>query len=409
MKPELLFLAHRIPYPPDRGDKIRSWHILRHLADYATVHLACFADDAADAAHLPALREALDGRLGEAFVATVSPSKLLWMAKAYSRRLTINEAAMSSAGLRDFVTRILAARPIAGVYAFSVQMARFVPAGFQRPFVMDFVDFDSAKYADYARKSGLAGRLVYDREAKKMFALEKATAARADVGLFVSEAEAALFRAEAKLPGADIRALSNGIDLVFFAPDAGFVPLPAQAGPRIVFTGQMNYRPNVEAVTDFAEQVFPRLRAARPELDFAIVGRRPPAAVEALAARPGITVTGDVPDVRPWLASADIVVAPLQIARGIQNKVLEAMAMGRAVVASPGAYEGIDALPGRDLMVAADPAAQADAILSLLDAPERAVAMGKAARARMVSHYGWEAQLAPLAAMLGLEVRKEAA
>ena len=148
MKPELLFLAHRIPYPPDRGDKIRSWHVLQHLGRFATVHLACFADDEADAANLPALREAMGGALGEAFVAPINPNKLLWVTKAYAKRLTINEAAMSSAGLQRFVDRILAERPIAGAYAFSVQMARFVPAGFLRPFVMDLVDFDSAKYAD---------------------------------------------------------------------------------------------------------------------------------------------------------------------------------------------------------------------------------------------------------------------
>ena len=409
MKPELLFLAHRIPYPPDRGDKIRSWHVLRHLGRFATVHLACFADDAADAAHLPALREAMGGRLGEAFVAPISPNKLLWMAKAYTRRLTINEAAMSSGGLQAFVDRILAERPVAGLYAFSVQMARYVPAGFPRPFVMDFVDFDSAKYADYARSGGLASRLVYEREARKMFALEKATAARADVGLFVSRAEAELFRAEADLPRADIRALSNGIDLAFFAPEAGFAPLEPRKEPLIVFTGQMNYRPNVEAVTAFADQVLPKLRAARPDLAFAIVGRRPPPAVATLAERPGVIVTGEVPDVRPWLAAAAVVAAPLQIARGIQNKVLEAMAMARPVVASPGAFEGIDALPGRDLLVAEDADAQAQAILSLLDAPATADALGKAARARMEEHYSWDAQLAPLAAMLGLDARREAA
>jgi len=145
MKPELLFLAHRIPYPPDRGDKIRSWHVLKHLGQFATVHLACFADDEADAAHLPALREAMGGSLGEAFVTPISANKLLWLAKAYAQRLTINEAAMSSAGLQQFVDRIVAERPVAGLYAFSVQMARFVPDGFRRPFVMDFVDFDSAK------------------------------------------------------------------------------------------------------------------------------------------------------------------------------------------------------------------------------------------------------------------------
>lgn len=408
MRPELLFLAHRIPYPPDRGDKIRSWHVLRHLARHAKVHLACFADDAADAAHLPALREVLGDSLGEAFVSVMRPNKLLWMAKAYTKRLTINEAAMSSAGLRAFVARILAERPVSGLYAFSVQMARYVPADLRKPFVMDFVDFDSAKYADYARNSGLAGRLVYDREARRMFALEKATAERADVSLFVSDAEAALFRSEAKLPQADIRAMSNGIDLDFYNPDATFAPIDAPPPPLIVFTGQMDYRPNVEAVRAFAGEVMPAIRKLY-DARFAIVGRRPDASVLALDGQNGVIVTGAVPDVRPWLAAASVVVAPLQIARGIQNKVLEAMAMARPVVASPGAFEGIDAIPGRDLLVADGTAAQFDAVLTLFEEPEQAAAMGKAARARMVEHYSWDARLAPLGAMLGLDARKAAA
>jgi sugar transferase (PEP-CTERM/EpsH1 system associated) len=408
MKPEILFLAHRIPYPPDRGDKIRSWHVLRHLGRHAKVHLACFADDPADAAHLPALRDAMGDALGDTCVATIGSSKLLWMAKAWGQRLTINEAAMSSGEIRAFVTRNLSERPIAGVYAFSVQMARYVPVDLKPPFVMDFVDFDSAKYADYARTSGPAGRLVYSREARKMFALEKATAARADVSLFVSEAEAALFRAEAKLPRADIRALSNGIDLDFYNPEAAFPPIEAPGAPFVAFTGQMDYRPNIEAVRAFARNVLPAIRKLH-DARFAIVGRRPDASVRELDGKDGVIVTGEVPDVRPWLAGASVVVAPLQIARGIQNKVLEAMAMARPVVASSGAFEGIDAVPGRDLLVADDPDAQAAAILSLLDAPERAAAMGSAARQRMLSHYSWDARLAPLGAMLGLDPRKAAA
>jgi sugar transferase (PEP-CTERM/EpsH1 system associated) len=408
MKPELLFLAHRIPYPPDRGDKIRSWHVLKHLGRFATVHLACFADDQADAAHLPALREAMGGSLGEAFVAPIGRNKLLWIAKAYMQRLTINEAAMSSAGLGAFVSRILAGRPVAGVYAFSVQMARYVPADLACPFVMDFVDFDSAKYADYARKGGLASRRVYDREARKMFALERATAARADTSLFVSEAEAALFGAQAKLPNARIRALSNGIDLEHYDPATALPPIEAPKPPLIVFTGQMDYRPNVEAVRSFARNVMPAIRKLY-DARFAIVGRRPDPAVRALDGQNGVIVTGEVPDVRPWLAAAAVVVAPLQIARGIQNKVLEAMAMGRPVVASSGAFEGIDAVPGRHLVVADGTKGQWNAVLTLFEEPEQAAAMGRAARARMVERYGWDARLEPLAAMLGLEDRRAAA
>ena len=206
---------------------------------------------------------------------------------------------------------------------------------------------------------------------------------------------------------ARVRAMSNGIDLSYYDPATGFVPIEAPPTSLIVFTGQMDYRPNVEAVRAFARDVMPAIRQTC-DARFAIVGRRPDPSVCELDGKNGVIVTGEVPDVRPWLAAASVVVAPLRIARGIQNKVLEAMAMARPVVASAGAWEGIDAVPGRDLLVAENVEA-AEVIIALLAAPERAEAMGKAARARMVDRYSWDAQLAPLAAMLGLDARKVAA
>ena len=407
MKPELLFLAHRIPFPPNRGDKMRSWHLLRHLGRYATVHLGAFADDDVDAAHLGALREAMGGSLGEAYIEP-RHRKLTWPVRALLRNQPAAVAAFHGSGMTDFATRMLARPSVAAIFAFSIQMAQFVPAGDPRPFVMDFVDFDSAKYADYAADARGLRKLVWQREAWRLRAHEKKVAERATISLFVSSAEAALFRDAVKPRGADIRALSNGIDLDYYDPDAAFVRLEAPPEPLIVFTGQMDYRPNVDAVCAFARDVMPAVRRLN-QARFAIVGRRPDAAVLALDGQDGTIVTGEVADVRPWLASAALVVAPLQIARGIQNKVLEAMAMGRPVVASSGAFAGIDALPGRDLLLANEVEAQRDAVLTLLNGPEQAEAMGRAARARMVGHYSWDKQLAPLAAMLGLDARKAAA
>lgn len=399
---EILFLSHRIPYPPNRGDKMRSWHLLRHLGRSATVHLGTFADDEADAAHLGALRDAMGGSLGEAYVEP-RHRKFAWPVRALLRGEPMALAAFHSRGMADFVARILARPQVEAVLAFSIQMAQFVPADSRRRFVMDFVDFDSAKFAAYAEKGRLPWSLIFRREASRLFAYEREAAARADLGLFVSEAEAALFRERAAMPGADIRALPNGIDLGFYDPTAALAPLdPAPAGALILFTGQMNYQPNIEAVTAFAEAVMPLVRAARPDARFAIVGRHPTPAVAALDGRDGTIVTGEVPCVRPWLAAASVVVAPLAIARGVQNKVLEAMAMGRPVVASTPAFTGIDAEPGRDLLVADGAAAQAEAVLALLSDPARAAALGAAGRRRMEEGYSWDAQLAPLAGMMGL-------
>jgi sugar transferase (PEP-CTERM/EpsH1 system associated) len=399
---DILFLAHRIPYPPDRGDKIRSWHELQHLSRLARVHLACFADDEADAAHLPALREALKGRLGEALVEVRKRGKAVAGARALIEGRPVSLTLFDSQGLRGFVRRLLATRDIGTIFAFSGQMAQFVPPRAPQRFVMDFGDMDSEKFAAYAGEGGPMAP-IHRREARLLFAFERRVAARAEISLFVSHAEAALFRERVHLPGADIRALENGVDLRFYNPAARVVPAEAPH-PLVVFTGQMDYAPNVDAVRWFVAEVLPKLPAAT----FAIVGRSPPEAVRKLAGE-RVIVTGAVDDVRTWLAAADIVAAPLRIARGIQNKVLEAMAMGKAVVASPAAFEGISAEPGRDLVVAESAEEQAVAISGLLADPAHAASIGAAARRRMEEAYRWEAQLAPLAEIVGMARRKAAA
>ena len=387
---DLLFLAHRVPYPPDRGDKIRSYNILRHLGSRHRVHLATFADDAADVAAAEALRP-LVARL---HVEVRTRSRGSAAAIGFAKRSSMSVAAFGSGAMAGFVDRVLADEPIDHVYVFSGQMAQYAPT--DRPFVMDFVDMDSRKFADYAGAARGPMRMLWAREAKRLFHFERETARRAVVSLFVSEAEAALFRTRTKLSAECVQVLENGIDLAAYAP-APHVP---EEAPLIVFTGQMDYAPNVEAALGFARDALPMIRARHPAARFAVVGRKPTPALTARNGRDGVIVTGEVPDVRPWLTRADVVVAPLAIARGIQNKILEAMAMARPVVASPQAFEGIDAEPGRDLFVAEGAAAQAEAVAALLDDPARGAAIGAAARARVEARYAWDARLAPLDAML---------
>jgi sugar transferase (PEP-CTERM/EpsH1 system associated) len=399
---DLLFLAHRIPFPPDRGDKIRSFHELKHLAGLGRVHLACFADDEADAANLAGLRDAIGPALGEAHVEVRRRSKVEAGARALLEGRPVSLTLFDSPALRAFVERQLASGGIGTIFACSGQMGQFVPAGARGRLVMDFIDVDSAKFEAYAAEGG-AMAPVHRREGVKLAAFEREVAARAEISLFVSEAEAALFRARSGLGHADVRALQNGVDLDYYDPGARF-PRVDERGPLIVFTGQMDYAPNIDAVRWFAGEVMPLLPGAR----FAVVGRKPVEAVRRLAG-PRTIVTGAVPDVRAWLAAADVVATPLRIARGIQNKVLEAMAMARPVVASPAAFEGIEAEPGRHLLVADGAEAQAEAIAGLLGDPERARAMGQAARARIVEAYRWDARLAPLADIVGLAPRRAAA
>lgn len=394
---DILFLTHRVPFPPDRGDKIRSFNILQKLCACAPVHLATFADDEDDMAHGKTLRPIL----ASLHIERRRASRAVGAAKAILTGKPMSLTMFASAALREFVDRTLEEKEIDSVVVFSGQMAQFVP---DLPpdirFIMDFVDMDSAKFAEYGQSTAFPMNLVHKREAKTLSRFESRVAGRADAALFVSETEAELFRATS---GArNVVAVENGIDFDSFDPGADIPTAEIEGkGPLIVFTGQMDYRPNIEAVSSFALEALPIVRTAIPEARFAIVGRHPSIEVRKLARHDGVIVTGSVPDIRSWLAAADVVVAPLRMARGIQNKVLEAMAMGRPVVASRPAFEGIDAVHERDLLVADGPIAEADAVLRLLDDPYGAEAMGRAARDRMLDRYNWNATLAPLGRLLG--------
>lgn len=395
MTGDILFLAHRLPYPPNRGDKIRSWHILNALGKLAPVHVAALVDDPADWDH---------ARVIEAVASSISlapraPGRAGAMLRALLSGRPASVEACASAALSRDVAALLGSGRIAAIYAFSGQMAQFVPADWRGGFLMDFVDADSAKFAQQGEQGGFAG-LAHRIEARRLLAFERETAARAGLSLFVSAAEAELFLRTSGMPTERIEVLENGVDLRFFDPDVSCVsPLPP-GGPAILFTGQMDYPPNAEAVCAFAEKVLPRIQAQLPDVRFVIAGRAPLPEVRALAGRPGVIVTGAVEDMRPWLASAAAVVAPLSLARGVQNKVLEAMAMAKPVVASPSAAQGIDATPGQELLVADGPEDQARSLIALLVAPERAQSIGAAARRRVEVRYGWEARLAPLGGLI---------
>lgn len=382
---ELLFLAHRTPFPPDRGDRIRSYHVLRHLAERARVHLVSFADEAAPPPIAPEHRALVD----RCIVVPRRKGRMRAAAEAIATGAPVSVAAFADARVRAAVAGILAERPIAAVYAFSGQMGQYLPdPSSGPPAIMDFVDRDSAKFAAYAADARGPMRWMMAREARLLARFEDAVAARAAASVFVSAEEAAL------MPGAI--AIENGIDAARYDPaDPAIVPPAAGDGPLIVFTGQMDYPPNVAAVVDFAHHALPAIRRRHPRARFAIVGRAPTAAVRALAGE-AVIVTGTVADVRGWLAAAAVVVAPLRLARGIQNKVLEAMAMARPVVASPAAAEGID--HGGTIRVAADPAHD---VAALIADPAAGDALGRAARARVLARYDWAARLAPIDARLG--------
>jgi sugar transferase (PEP-CTERM/EpsH1 system associated) len=398
---EILFLVHRAPWPPDRGDRIRSWHMFEALAKLAPVHVAALADNAADAAAARAKMAPLCKSLAIEVRGVSRPSAL---ARAVLGGGPVSNQLFRNAALAEHIDALLALGTVTHIVAFSGQMAQYLPSRFDGPVIMDFVDVDSAKFATYAEQDKRQPlNWVHAREAKKLAAFEAGVARKVDASLFVSEAEAALFRQRSGLGGDIVFAVENGIDTDRFDPALTLDKAGEGKGPLAVFTGQMDYRPNIDAVHWFVADVFPLIRKTHPDARFAIVGRAPTEEVRALGALPGVTVTGEVSDVRPWLAAADAVVAPLLLARGVQNKLLEAMAMARPVVASAAAATGIDAVAGDHLLVADSADAMAASVARLFDERDTAAAMGQAARERMIARYGWDARLAPLAGLLGVD------
>lgn len=384
--PDLLFLAHRIPYPPNKGDKIRAWHLLKHLAQTHRVHLGAFVDDPTDWQYADKVRAVC----ASTYLAGIAPR---WgKVRALTGLLTGEPLTLPfyrHAGMQKWVDSRLA-DGVGQVLTYSSAMARFVmrPASVRR--VMDFVDIDSDKWHQYAPTKPWPLSWLYRREGDKLLAWERRVAAEFDASLFVSAVEAADFQARAPESAAKVGFFHNGVDADYFSPEREYPNPYPDSGKTCVFTGAMDYWPNVDAVLWFAAEVMPRLRASLPGCRFAIVGSKPAPEVQALANQPDILVTGRVEDVRPYLAHAAVVVAPLRIARGIQNKVLEGMAMARPVVASPQAMEGISALPDQEVRVAGDAAAMAVAVQTALDD----AGMGRAARQRVLEHFSWAHNLA---------------
>jgi polysaccharide biosynthesis protein PslH len=385
----ILYLVHRLPYPPNKGDKVRSYHLLKHLVKKHRVFLGTFIDDPEDEQHLTTLRSMcvdlcvirLDPRLAK----LRSLSGLL-----AGEALTLRY--YRSAALRYWVNTTCQNRHIDAAVIFSSAMAQYVEDVSRLPTVIDFVDVDSAKWSEYAPRHRWPLSWLYRREGKLLLAYERHMASQVARSLFVTDNEAALFCQMAPECKVRVGTMCNGVDADYFASDADRPsPYPAEEIP-IVFTGAMDYLPNIDAVTWFAEAVLPGLRQHWPGARFHIVGRSPTEAVRALAGE-YVAVSGTVPDVRPYLQHAAVVVAPLRIARGIQNKVLEAMAMGRPVITSVDCAAAVDAEIGAELLTASSPDEYIASIGRLLESPELARATGLAARQRVLERYSWDAHM----------------
>ncbi|AMK75881.1 MULTISPECIES: TIGR03087 family PEP-CTERM/XrtA system glycosyltransferase [Methylomonas] len=384
-KPKLLYLVHRIPYPPNKGDKIRSFHFLQALAAEYQIFLGTFIDDPDDKQHIDALKTfCVD-------TCCIDLNSQLGKFKSLTGLLTGEALSLPyyrNRELQKWVDKTIAEQNIQRVMIFSSPMAQYVEKYTNLHCVADFVDVDSDKWRQYALSKHWPASWVYRREAEKLLTYEQHIAERADATIFVSEQEAGLFKTLAPESAGKIGFVNNGVDTEKFDPDLSWqTPFPAEQ-QAIVFTGAMDYWANVDAVKWFAEQVFPVIKSRLPDVHFYIVGSKPAKEVLQLADKePAVIVTGRVDDVRPYVAYADIVVAPLRIARGIQNKVLEAMAMAKPIVATTAAMEGI---PGEeDLQVAIADAVEdfANQVLRFLSQPVESADVN---RRYVESDFSWE-------------------
>ena len=384
-KQKLLYLVHRIPYPPNKGDKIRSFHFLQALAEEFEIFLGTFIDDPEDQRYV----ENLKSFCREVCCVDLNPKS----SKIKSLRGFVSGEALSLPYYRDsqlqaWVDATIDKQGIERVMIFSSPMAQYVEKYSHLHWVADFVDVDSDKWQQYSSSKTWPASWVYRREAERLLEYERRIAKRADTTLFVLEQEAALFKTLAPESAEKISFVNNGVDTQQFDPDAAYTsPFPAGT-KNIVFTGAMDYWANVDAVKWFAEQVFPIVSKRQEYARFYIVGSKPTREVLQLAENDSaVIVTGRVEDIRSYVAHADLVVAPLRIARGIQNKVLEAMAMAKPIVASSAAMEGIPGGADLQVEIANEREEFADRVIKYLEHPIGAVL---ANRRYVDANFSWD-------------------
>lgn len=395
MKPRVLYVTHRVPWPPDRGDRIRTWNILKFLSRRANVDLLCLADERVTDDTVAALQQ-----VTARHAVVPHAGRRRWLqgltsllsGGSVTEGLFRSQAAMSI--LREWSLHTVWDATLVSSSGVSAYTAPDVVGKTARRWI-DLIDVDSQKWADYSAATRGPASLFYGLESRRLRTTERQLARTCERLLVVSEAECRLF--QEFCPTDRIMAVGNGVDTSWFCPG----PPPAADALNCVFVGVMNYRPNVDAVSWFSQEVWPSVRQVHPTARFRIVGRSPSAAVRALEKLPGIDVTGAVADVRPWLYQAHCAVVPLRIARGVQNKVLEAMACGRPVICSSPPLQGLHAEPGLHLLRADTPEEWLAALDSVLTDRNRQQELGIAASEWVRQQHCWDSCLEPLCDLLG--------
>ena len=377
---KILFVCHRLPYPPNRGGKIRPFNMIRHLSRQHSVTVASLAHTEQEAADAAKLKDYC-----EEVIAEIVPDSVRWL-QAVKALLTSTPSSVAyfwSDRLGRRITDKLHSTKFDLIFVHCAFVAQYVFDWQQGIRVLDFGDLDSAKWAEYARTRAFPLSIGYAIEARKLRRYETMMARRFQRCTVTTRGEMEEYQ---KL-GADIPCtlMPNGVDTTFFRP----IDKAENKHSVIVFLGRMDYFPNIDAVRFFVRRIFPIIRRERPDTQFRIIGSNPTGGVRELAKVEGVSVTGYVPDVRPYLADATVSVAPLRIARGTQNKILESMAMGLPVVTTKQAAKGIEAVPGKHLLVADDAENFAWRVLDILEAKNLHSELTKAGRQQVEAAHVW--------------------
>jgi len=384
----ILFLSQRVPYPPNRGDKITTWRLVDRMRRKHDVTCVAFAHDASD---LLAARELDAMGIPTLPIRHRDGWKRLSSAPLLLSSSPLTLGVYGSKKLQAVVDRLMPKVDLA--YAYSSSMGAFLEKHVDKPRIMHLGELDSDKWRQYSEFAGFPMRQVYRRESRTLLEFERRIATSFTENVLCTPLEQKIF--SERIPGAPSVVLRNGVDLNYYKP-AGTEPWSG----HIVFTGVMNYNPNVDACRFFVKQIFPLVRREFPRARFTIVGANPTPEVRRLGRTIGVSVTGFVTDTRKILRTAVVSVAPLRMARGIQNKVLEALAMGVPVVGTSPAVQGVDGIAGRDYLVGDSAETFAEAVCSLLRDPELAQERGMRGRRFVEETYDWEVVFKPLDKML---------
>jgi sugar transferase (PEP-CTERM/EpsH1 system associated) len=392
----ILIISQRCPFPPNKGEKIRTFHHLKFLTEQGhRIFLASPYEDDSELVDFSSLAKNYCQHISFSKL----PHKLLRLITGLIKGKALSISNFYTKALQNKIDNQLAENNIDVIYCSASSVAEYVFNSqaihklAKRPrLIMDFMDVDSDKWSQYAKQTSWPLKFVYQREATLIARFEKKIANTFDHCILITQAEVELFQ---QIHSAEltIHAIENGLDTTSFYP-----PLSPREhlSPRLLFAGVMDYPPNIDAVMWFVSQVWPSIIDQWPQATFCIAGMNPVEKIKKLNGLNGIEVTGFVEDIKPYFDKANIFVAPFRLARGVQNKVLQAFASGLPVIATSMGAEGVKCKDEQDIFIANTPTEYMKHLHCLLTDKNKYAEMSHNALTIIQDYYAWESVLAPL-------------